>query len=213
MFDYMDKSTKKTNERGIKKRKKHKILKKNWVELLQEVKGKVKNLDDAIINAENELNTKWDELNAVEDKAADYKTFKKVQKLKEEKEFISNMLVDLKAKRDAVILETLPEFNRLAVGHLNDDVKAIEEDTKQKAKQYYEEYLDKLTELFNAEDKKLDQLKQTNSETKELLFELFPSHLLQDNGFNMLYLEILQYGNTSTLHERMKNELLFDRIF
>lgn len=186
---------------------------KNWVELLQEVKGKVKNLDDAIMNAENELNAKWDELNAVEDKAADYETFKKVQKLKEEKEFISNMLVDLKTKRDAVILETLPEFNRLAVGHLNDDVKVIEEDTKQKAKQYYEEYLDKLTELFDAEDKKLDQLKQTNSETKELLFELFPSHFLQENKFYLLNLELLQYGNVSDQHVRMKNELLFDRIF
>lgn len=186
---------------------------KNWVELLQEVKGKVKNLDDAIINAQTELNAKWDELNAVEDKAADYKTFKQVQKLKEEKEFISNMLVDLKAKRDAVILETLPEFNRLAVGHLNDDVKVIEEDTKQKAKQYYDEYLDKLTALFDAEDKSLNQLRKTNSETKELLSDLFPSHFLQDNGFNMLNLDILQYGNTSTLHERMKNELLFDRIF
>lgn len=186
---------------------------KNWVELLQEVKGKVKNLDDAIMNAKNELNKKWDELNAVEDKAADYETFKKVQKLKEEKEFISNMLVDLKTKRDAVILETLPEFNRLALGHLNDDVKAIEEDTKQKAKQYYEEYLDKLTELFDAEDKKLEQLKQTNSETKELLFELFPSHFLQDNGFHLLNLELLQYGNISEQHERMKNKLLFDRIF
>ena len=186
---------------------------KNWVELLQEVKGKVKNLDDAIINAKNELNAKWDELNAVEDKAADYETFKKVQKLKEEKEFISNMLVDLKSKRDAVILEMLPEFNNLAVGHLNDDVKAIEEDTKQKAKQYYDEYLDKLTELFDAEDKSLNQLKQTNSEIKELLSDLFPSHLLQENGFNMLNLDIIQYGTTSTLHERMKNELLFDRIF
>ena len=186
---------------------------KNWVELLQEVKGKVKNLDDAIMNAKNEINKKWDELNAVEDKAADYETFKKVQKLKEEKEFISNMLVDLKTKRDAVILETLPEFNRLALGHLNDDVKAIEEDTKQKAKQYYEEYLDKLTELFDAEDKKLEQLKQTNSETKELLFELFPSHFLQDNGFHLLNLELLQYGNISEQHERMKNKLLFDRIF
>lgn len=123
------------------------------------------------------------------------------------------MLVDLKSKRDAVILEMLPEFNKLAVGHLNDDVKAIEEDTKQKVKQYYDEYLDKLTQLFDAEDKKLNQLKQTNSETKELLSDLFPSHFLQDNGFNMLNLDILQYGNTSTLHERMKNELLFDRIF
>ena len=186
---------------------------KNWVELLQEVKGKVKNLDDAITNAKNELNKKWDELNAVEDKAADYETFKKVQKLKEEKEFISNMLVDLKTKRDAVILETLPEFNKLAVGHLNDDVKAIEEDTKQKVKQYYEEYLDKLTELFDAEDKKLNQLKQTNSETKELLFELFPSHFLQDNGFHFLNFEVLKYGNISEQHERMKNKLLFDRIF
>lgn len=186
---------------------------KNWVELLQEVKGKVKNLDDAIMNAKNELNKKWDELNAVEDKAADYETFKKVQKLKEEKEFISNMLVDLKTKRDAVILETLPEFNRLALGHLNDDVKAIEEDTKQKAKQYYEEYLDKLTELFDAEDKKLEQLKQTNSETKELLRDLFPSHLVQDNGFNFLELEILQYGSVRPEHARMKNELLIDRIF
>lgn len=186
---------------------------KNWVELLQEVKGKVKNLDDAFMNAQNELNTKWDELNAVEDKAADYETFKKVQKLKEEKEFISNMLVDLKTKRDAVILETLPEFNKLAVGHLNDDVKAIEEDTKQKVKQYYEEYLDKLTELFDAEDKKLNQLKQTNSETKELLFELFPSHFLQDNGFHFLNFEVLKYGNISEQHERMKNKLLFDRIF
>lgn len=186
---------------------------KNWVELLKEVKGKVKNLDDAIINAKNELNAKWDELNAVEDKAADYETFKKVQKLKEEKDFISNMLVDLKSKRDAVILEMLPEFNRLAVGHLNDDVKAIEEDTKQKAKQYYDEYLNKLTELFDAEDKSLNQLKQTNSEIKELLSDLFPSHLLQGNGFEMLNLEILKYGTTSTLHERMKNELLFDKIF
>ena len=186
---------------------------KNWVELLKEVKGKVKNLDDAIINAKNELNAKWDELNAVEDKAADYETFKKVQKLKEEKDFISNMLVDLKSKRDAVILEMLPEFNRLAVGHLNDDVKAIEEDTKQKAKQYYDEYLNKLTELFDAEDKSLNQLKQTNSEIKELLSDLFPSHLLQGNGFEMLNLEILKYGTTSTLHERMKNELLIDRIF
>lgn len=186
---------------------------KNWVDLLKEVKGKVKNLDDAIVDAKNELNTKRGELNAVEDKAADYTTFKKLQALKEEKEFISNMLVDLKAKRDAILLEALPEFNRLALGHLNDDVKAIEEDTKQKAKQYYEEFLDKLTELFNAEDKKLEQLKQTNSETKELLFELFPSHFLQNNGFDMLNLDILQYGTTSTLHERMKTELLFDRIF
>ena len=186
---------------------------KNWVELLQEVKGKVKNLDDAIMNAEKELKTKRDELNAVEDKAADYETFKKVQKLKEEKEFISNMLVDLKTKRDAVILESLPEFNRLAVSHLNDDVKAIEEDTKQKAKQYYEEYLDKLTELFNAEDEKLNQLRQTNSETKELLFELFPSHFLQENKFYLLNLELLQYGNVSDQHVRMKNELLIDRIF
>ena len=186
---------------------------KNWVELLQEVKGKVKNLDDAITNAKNELNAKWDELNAVEDKAADYKTFKQVQKLKEEKDFISNMLVDLKSKRDAVILESLPEFNRLALGHLNDDVKVIEEDTKQKAKQYYEEYLDKLTELFDAEDKKLEQLKQTNSETKELLRDLFPSHLVQDNGFNFLELEILQYGSVRPGHTRMKNELLIDRIF
>lgn len=186
---------------------------KNWVELLQEVKGKVKNLDDAIINAKTELNAKWDELNAVEDKAADYETFKKVQELKEKKDFISNMLVDLKTKRDAVILESLPEFNRLALGHLNDDVKAIEEDTKQKAKQYYEEYLDKLTELFNAEDEKLNQLRQTNSETKELLFELFPSHFLQENKFYLLNLELLQYGNVSDQHVRMKNELLFDRIF
>ena len=186
---------------------------KNWVDLLKEVKGKVKNLDDAIMNAKNELNKKWDELNAVEDKAADYETFKKVQKLKEEKDFISNMLVDLKTKRDAVILESLPEFNRLALGHLNDDVKAIEEDTKQKVKQYYEEYLDKLTELFDAEDKKLNQLKQTNSETKELLFELFPSHFLQDNGFHFLNFEVLKYGNISEQHERMKNKLLFDRIF
>lgn len=186
---------------------------KNWVDLLQEVKGKVKNLDDAIMDAKNELNKKWDELNAVEDKAADYETFKKVQKLKEEKEFISNMLVDLKTKRDAVILETLPEFNRLAVGHLNDDVKVIEEDTKQKAKQYYDEYLDKLTELFDAEDKKLEQLKQTNSETEELLRDLFPSSLVQGNGFNYLELEILQYGCVRPEHTRMKNELLFDRIF
>lgn len=186
---------------------------KNWVELLKEVKGKVKNLDDAIINAKNELNTKWDELNAVEDKAADYETFKKVQELKKEKDFISNMLVDLKTKRDAVILEALPEFNKLAVGHLNDDVKEIEEDTKQKVKQYYEEYLDKLTELFDAEDKKLNQLKQTNSEIKELLSDLFPSHFLQDNGFHFLNFEILQYGNVSDHHERMKNKLLFDRIF
>lgn len=133
---------------------------KNWVDLLQEVKGKVKNLDDAIVNAEKELDTKRDELNVVEDKAADYKTFKEVQKLKEEKDFISNMLADLKTKRNAVILEMLPEFNRLAVGHLNDDVKVIEEDTKQKAKQYYEEYLDKLTELFDAEDKELNQLQK-----------------------------------------------------
>lgn len=186
---------------------------KNWVEVLQEVKGKVKNLDDAIINAKTELNAKWDELNAAEDKAADYETFKKVQELKKEKDFISNMLVDLKTKRDAVILESLPEFNKLAVGHLNDDVKAIEEDTKQKAKQYYEEYLDKLTELFDAEDKKLNQLRQTNSETKELLFELFPSHFLQENKFHLLNLELLQYGNVSGQHVRMKNELLFDRIF
>lgn len=186
---------------------------KNWVEVLQEVKGKVKNLDDAIINAKTELNAKWDELNAAEDKAADYETFKKVQELKKEKDFISNMLVDLKTKRDAVILESLPEFNKLAVGHLNDDVKAIEEDTKQKAKQYYEEYLDKLTELFDAEDKKLNQLRQTNSETKELLFELFPSHFLQENKFYLLNLELLQYGNVSGQHVRMKNELLFDRIF
>ena len=186
---------------------------KNWVEVLQEVKVKVKNLDDAIINAKTELNAKFDELNAVEDKAADYETFKKVQELKKEKDFISNMLVDLKSKRDAVILETLPEFNKLAVGHLNDDVKAIEEDTKQKVKQYYEEYLDKLTELFDAEDKKLNQLKQTNSETKKLLFELFPSHFLQDNGFHFLNFEVLKYGNISEQHERMKNKLLFDRIF
>lgn len=186
---------------------------KNWVELLQEVKGKVKNLDDAIVNAEKELDTKRDELNVVEDKAADYKTFKKVQKLKEEKEFISNMLVDLKTKRNAVILEMLPEFNRLAVGHLNDDVKVIEEDTKQKAKQYYEEYLDKLTELFDAEDKELNQLQKTNSETKELLFDLFPQQFLQENGFNFLNLEILKYGTVSDQHERMKQELLFDRIF
>lgn len=186
---------------------------KNWVELLQEVKGKVKNLDDAITNAKNELNKKWDELNAVEDKAADYETFKKVQKLKEEKDFISNMLVDLKTKRDAVILESLPEFNKLAVGHLNDDVKVIEEDTKQKAKQYYDEYLDKLTQLFDTEDKKLEQLKQTNSETKELLRDLFPSSLVQGNGFNYLELEILQYGTVRPEHTRMKNELLLDRIF
>ncbi|WP_314046718.1 hypothetical protein [uncultured Granulicatella sp.] len=186
---------------------------KNWVELLQEVKGKVKNLDDAIVNAEKELDTKRDELNVVEDKAADYKTFKKVQKLKEEKEFISNMLVDLKTKRNAVILEMLPEFNRLAVGHLNDDVKVIEEDTKQKAKQYYEEYLDKLTELFDAEDKELNQLQKSNSETKELLFDLFPQHFLQENGFNFLNLEILKYGTVSDQHARMKQELLFDRIF
>ena len=186
---------------------------KNWVEVLQEVKGKVKNLDDAIINAKTELNAKWDELNAAEDKAADYETFKKVQELKKEKDFISNMLVDLKTKRDAVILESLPEFNKLAVGHLNDDVKAIEEDTKQKAKQYYEEYLDKLTELFNAEDEKLNQLRQTNSETKELLFELFPSNFLQENKFYLLNLELIQYGNVSDQHVRMKNELLFDRIF
>lgn len=186
---------------------------KNWVELLQEVKSKVKNLDDAIVNAEKELDTKRDELNVVEDKAADYKTFKKVQKLKEEKEFISNMLVDLKTKRNAVILEMLPEFNKLAVGHLNDDVKVIEEDTKQKAKQYYEEYLDKLTELFDAEDKELNQLQKTNSETKELLFDLFPQQFLQENGFNFLNLEILKYGTISDQHERMKQELLFDRIF
>lgn len=186
---------------------------KNWVDLLKEVKGKVKTLDDAIINAKNELNAKWDELNAVEDKAADYETFKKVQKTKEEKDFISNMLVDLKSKRDAVILEVLPEFNKLAVGRLNDDVKEIEEDTKQKVKQYYEEYLDKLTELFDAEDKKLNQLKQTNSEIKELLSDLFPSHFLQDNGFHFLNFEILKYGNVSDHHERMKNKLLFDRIF
>ena len=178
---------------------------KNWVGLLQEVKAKVKNLDDAIINAKTELNAKWDELNAVEDKATDYETFKKVQEIKKEKDFISNMLVDLKSKRDAVILETLPEFNKLAVGHLNDDVKAIEEDTKQKVKQYYEEYLDKLTELFDAEDKKLNQLKQTNSETKKLLFELFPFHFLN--------FEVLKYGTISEQHERMKNKLLFDRIF
>ena len=186
---------------------------KNWVEFLKELKAKVKNLDDAITNAKNELNAKWDELNAMEDKAADYKTFKQVQKLKEEKEFISNMLVDLKAKRDAVILEMLPEFNKLALGHLNDDVKAIEEDTKQKAKQYYEEYLDKLTELFNAEDEKLNQLKQTNSATKELLRDLFPSSLVQGNGFNFLELEILHYGSVRPEHTRMKNELLIDRIF
>lgn len=186
---------------------------KNWVELLKEVKGKVKNLDDAIMNAKNELDTKWDELNAVEDKAADYETFKKVQKLKEEKDFISNMLVDLKAKRESVILEILPEFNRLAVSHLNDDVKAIEEDTKQKSKQYYEEYLDKLTELFDAEDKELNQLQKTNSETKELLLDLFPKQFLQENGFNFLNLEILQYGTVSDQHARMKQELLFDRIF
>ena len=186
---------------------------KNWVDLLQEVKGKVKNLDDAIVNAEKELDTKRDELNVVEDKAADYKTFKKVQKLKEEKEFISNMLVDLKTKRNSVILEMLPEFNKLAVGHLNDDVKVIEEDTKQKAKQYYEEYLDKLTELFDAEDKELNQLQKTNSETKELLFDLFPQYFLQENGFNFLNLEILKYGTVSDQHERMKQELLFDRFF
>lgn len=186
---------------------------KNWVDLLKEVKGKVKNLDDAIVDAKNELNTKRNELNAVENGASDYTTFKKVQALKEEKEFISNMLVDLKAKRDAILLEALPEFNRLAASHLNDDVKVIEEDTKQKAKQYYEEFLDKLTELFNAEDKKLDQLKQTNSETKELLHELFPSHFLQNNNFHLLNLEILKYGKTNDLHERMKTELLFDRIF
>ena len=186
---------------------------KNWVDLLQEVKGKVKNLDDAIVNAEKELDTKRDELNVVEDKAADYKTFKEVQKLKEEKDFISNMLAYLKTKRNAVILEMLPEFNRLAVGHLNDDVKVIEEDTKQKAKQYYEEYLDKLTELFDAEDKELNQLQKTNSETKELLFDLFPQQFLQENGFNFLNLEILKYGTVSDQHERMKQELLFDRIF
>lgn len=186
---------------------------KNWVDLLQEVKGKVKNLDDAIVNAEKELDTKRDELNVVEDKAADYKTFKEVQKLKEEKDFISNMLADLKTKRNAVILEILPEFNRLAVGHLNDDVKVIEEDTKQKAKQYYEEYLDKLTELFDAEDKELNQLQKTNSETKELLFDLFPQQFLQENGFNFLNLEILKYGTISDQHARMKQELLFDRIF
>lgn len=186
---------------------------KNWVDLLQEVKGKVKNLDDAIVNAEKELDTKRDELNVVEDKAADYKTFKEVQKLKEEKDFISNMLADLKTKRNAVILEMLPEFNRLAVGHLNNDVKVIEEDTKQKAKQYYEEYLDKLTELFDAEDKELNQLQKTNSETKELLFDLFPQQFLQENGFNFLNLEILKYGTISDQHARMKQELLFDRIF
>lgn len=173
----------------------------------------MKNLDDAIVKAKNELNTKRDELNAIEDKAADYTTFKKVQKLKEEKEFISNMLVDLKVKRDAVLLEMLPEFQQLAVSHLNDDVKVIEEDTKQKVKQYYEEYLDKLTELFNAEDEKVKQLKQANAGTKELLDDLFPSHFLQNNGFNMLNLEILKYGKTNDLHERMKNELLLDRIF
>lgn len=186
---------------------------KNWVELLQEVKGKVKNLDDAIVNAEKELDTKRDELNVLEDKADDYKTFKKVQKLKEEKEFISNMLADLKTKRNAVILEMLPEFNKLAVGHLNDDVKVIEEDTKQKAKQYYEEYLDKLTELFDTEDKELNQLQKTNSENKELLFDLFPQQFLQENGFNFLNLEILKYGTISDQHARMKQELLFDRIF
>ena len=186
---------------------------KNWVDLLQEVKGKVKNLDDAIVNAEKELDTKRDELNVVEDKAADYKTFKEVQKLKEEKDFISNMLADLKTKRNAVILEMLPEFNRLAVGHLNNDVKVIEEDTKQKAKQYYEEYLDKLTELFDAEDKELNQLQKTNSENKELLFDLFPQQFLQENGFNFLNLEILKYGTISDQHARMKQELLFDRIF
>lgn len=58
---------------------------KNWAEVLQEVKVKVKNLDDAIINAKTELNAKWDELNAVEDKATDYETFKKVQELKKKK--------------------------------------------------------------------------------------------------------------------------------
>lgn len=200
------------NERG-KKMEQTQNTEKNWVELLQEVKGKVKNLDDAIVNAEKELDTKREELNVVEDKAADYKTFKKVQKLKEEKEFISNMLVDLKIKRNAVILEMLPEFNKLAVGHLNDDVKAIEEGTKQKAKQYYEEYLDKLTELFDAEDKELNQLQKTNSETKELLFDLFPQQFLQENGFNFLNLEILKYGTISDQHARMKQELLFDRIF
>lgn len=204
----------KQNEtKEVKNMEQPQITKKNWVELLQEVKGKVKNLDDAIVNAEKELDTKRDELNVVEDKAADYKTFKKVQKLKEEKEFISNMLVDLKAKRNSVILEMLPEFNKLAVGHLNDDVKVIEEDTKQKAKQYYEEYLDKLTELFDAEDKELNQLQKTNSETKELLFDLFPQQFLQENGFNFLNLEILKYGTISDQHARMKQELLFDRIF
>ncbi len=203
----------KTKRKREKKMEQPQNTEKNWVELLQEVKGKVKNLDDAIVNAEKELDTKRDELNVVEDKAADYKTFKKVQKLKEEKEFISNMLVDLKTKRNAVILEMLPEFNRLAVGHLNDDVKVIEEDTKQKAKQYYEEYLDKLTELFDAEDKELNQLQKSNSETKELLFDLFPQHFLQENGFNFLNLEILKYGTVSDQHARMKQELLFDRIF
>lgn len=203
----------KTKRKREKKMEQPQNTEKNWVELLQEVKGKVKNLDDAIVNAEKELDTKRDELNVVEDKAADYKTFKKVQKLKEEKEFISNMLVDLKTKRNSVILEMLPEFNKLAVGHLNDDVKVIEEDTKQKAKQYYEEYLDKLTELFDAEDKEINQLQKTNSETKELLFDLFPQQFLQENGFNFLNLEILKYGTISDQHARMKQELLFDRIF
>lgn len=186
---------------------------KNWVELLREIKGKVKNLDDAIVNAKNELNTKRGELNAVEDKAADYETFKKVQKLKENKEFISNMLVNLKLKREAILLEALPEFNRLATSHLNDDLKVIEKDTEQRAKQYYNEFLNKLTELFDDEDKKVEQLKQANAETKELLDDLFPSHFLQNNGFHMLELDILRYGSTSELHERMKNELLFDKIF
>ena len=186
---------------------------KNWVEFLKELKAKVKNLDDAIVDAKNELNTKRGELNAVENGASDYKTFKKLQALKEEKEFISNMLVDLKSKRDAILLEALPEFNRLAISHLNDDVKAIEEDTKQKAEQNYKEYLDKQTKLFDAEDEKVKQLKQANAETKELLDDLFPSHFLQNNRFNMLNLEILQYGSISNTHLILRDELLIDSLF
>lgn len=186
---------------------------KNWLEYLKGLKAKVKNLDDAIVNAKKELNAKRDELNAVEDSAMDYGTFKKAQKLKEEKQFISNILADLNSKRDAVILEALPEFNKLAVGHLNDEVKAIEEDSERKAKQYYDEYFNKLSQLFDDENEKVKQLQQANSGTKELLHDLFHSHLLQANHFDYLHLEILQYGVTSAKHERMKNELLFDRIF
>ena len=199
-------------ERG-KKMEQTQNTEKNWVEFLKELKAKVKNLDDAIVDAKNELNTKRGELNAVENGASDYKTFKKLQALKEEKEFISNMLVDLKAKRDAILLEALPEFNRLAISHLNDDVKAIEKDTKQKAEQNYKEYLDKQTKLFDAEDEKVKQLKQANAETKELLDDLFPSHFLQNNGFNMLNLETLQYGAISNTHLILRHELLIDSLF